>query len=238
MSRLTRDGTAEPVSRDQILRHARGQGNVHFPCSADHEQDWQPYPVDPYSAICDDHTYIHSFIYTNVHKIAGKPHAGKSIYQQYLLLCISVATSTYEGERNKKKRLGGWVRTATAAGIQQADCHQISHLSAHILYLVAVRNQYAECEKQQNNHATAVHRPRQHTRRATKIYCIQYFSARSIFNCSRGGYLAVMYLLGWGGVIFLCSVSHPEKSGNFCLSGQFCQGQSNFTGTEVKLCGP
>ena len=61
MSRLTRDGTAEPVSRDQILRHARGQGNVHFPCSAEHEQDWQPYPVDPYSAICDDHTYIHTY---------------------------------------------------------------------------------------------------------------------------------------------------------------------------------
>ena len=62
MSRLTRDGTAEPGSRDQILRHARGQGNVHFPCSADHEQDWQPYPVDPYSAICDDHTYIHTYM--------------------------------------------------------------------------------------------------------------------------------------------------------------------------------
>ena len=60
MSRLTRDGTAEPVSRDHILRHARGQGNINFPCSADHEQDWQPYPVDPYSAICDDHTYIHT----------------------------------------------------------------------------------------------------------------------------------------------------------------------------------
>ena len=58
MSRLTRDGMAEPVSRDQILRHARGQGSIHFPCSAGHEQDWQPYPVDPYSAICDDHTYI------------------------------------------------------------------------------------------------------------------------------------------------------------------------------------
>ena len=55
-----RDG--EPVSRDQILRHARGQGNIHFPCSADHDQDWQPYPVDPYSAICDDHTYIHTYI--------------------------------------------------------------------------------------------------------------------------------------------------------------------------------
>ena len=58
MSRLTQDGTAEPVSRDQILRHVRGQGDIHFPCSADHEQDWQPYPVDLYSAICDDHTYI------------------------------------------------------------------------------------------------------------------------------------------------------------------------------------
>ena len=64
MSRLTRDGTAEPVSRDQILRHARGQGNIHFPCSADHEQDWQPYLVDPYSAICDDYTYIHTYIHT------------------------------------------------------------------------------------------------------------------------------------------------------------------------------
>ena len=51
-------GTAEPVSRDQIFRHARGQGNINFPCSAPHEQDWQPYPVDPYFAICDDHTYI------------------------------------------------------------------------------------------------------------------------------------------------------------------------------------
>ena len=57
MSRLTRDGTAEPVSRDQTLRHVRGQGKIHFRCSADLEQDWQPYPVEPYSAICDDHTY-------------------------------------------------------------------------------------------------------------------------------------------------------------------------------------
>ena len=55
MSRLTRDGTAESVSRGQILRRELGQGII-FPCSADHEQDWQPCPVDPYSAICDDHT--------------------------------------------------------------------------------------------------------------------------------------------------------------------------------------
>ena len=25
--------------RDLILRRGRGQGNIHFPCSADHEQD-------------------------------------------------------------------------------------------------------------------------------------------------------------------------------------------------------
>ena len=54
-----RDGTAQPVSRDQTLRHVRGQGNNNFLSSADHEQDWQPYPVDPYSAIRDDHKYIH-----------------------------------------------------------------------------------------------------------------------------------------------------------------------------------
>ena len=48
MGRLTRDGTAESVSLDQILRRERGQGKDHFPCSADHEQDWQPYLVDPY----------------------------------------------------------------------------------------------------------------------------------------------------------------------------------------------
>ena len=49
MSKLTRDGPAESVSRDQILRRERGQGNINFPCSADHVQDWQLYPVDPYS---------------------------------------------------------------------------------------------------------------------------------------------------------------------------------------------
>ena len=59
MSRLTRDGTAETVSRDQIFRRERGQGNIHFPCSAHHVQDWQPYPVDPYPCYTCDHTYIH-----------------------------------------------------------------------------------------------------------------------------------------------------------------------------------
>ena len=59
MSRLTRDGTAEPVSLDQILRRERGQGNIDFPCSADHVQDWQPYHVDPYSFYMCDHVCMY-----------------------------------------------------------------------------------------------------------------------------------------------------------------------------------
>ena len=58
---MTRDGTAESVSRDQILRHEfeRGQENIHFSCSADHVQDWQPYPVEPCSCYMCDHTISH-----------------------------------------------------------------------------------------------------------------------------------------------------------------------------------
>ena len=44
---------SESVSRDQILRRERGHGIIHFSCSADHKQDWQPYPIDPAS---DEHT--------------------------------------------------------------------------------------------------------------------------------------------------------------------------------------
>ena len=45
-------------SRDQILRRERRQGNIYFPCSADHDQGWQPYPVDPYTCYMCDHTYV------------------------------------------------------------------------------------------------------------------------------------------------------------------------------------
>ena len=66
MSRLTRDGTAETVSRDQILRRVLnvGQGKIMFSFSADHEQDWQPsYPVDYYPCYMCDHTY--TYIHNN-----------------------------------------------------------------------------------------------------------------------------------------------------------------------------
>ena len=37
-------------------------GKEIFPCSADHKQDWQPYAVDLYSAVCHDHTYMYTYI--------------------------------------------------------------------------------------------------------------------------------------------------------------------------------
>ena len=62
MSGPTREGTAEPVSRDQNLRQRE---NLIFPLySADHEQEWQPYLVDPYSAESPGRTYYIIIIHT------------------------------------------------------------------------------------------------------------------------------------------------------------------------------
>ena len=59
MSRLTLDVTAEPVSRDQILRRERGQEKNTVSCSADHEKDCQPYPVDPLLHVMTIHAIQH-----------------------------------------------------------------------------------------------------------------------------------------------------------------------------------
>ena len=65
MSRLMRDGAGEPVSQDQILRRERGQGNIHFSCSADHVQGWQPYLtrlIHTLTLCATIHTYTHSWV--------------------------------------------------------------------------------------------------------------------------------------------------------------------------------
>ena len=78
MNGLTRDGTVEPVSQDQILGRERGQRNIQFlPCSADYKQDWQPCAVDPYSlAERANDTYI----FKNV-VVAMRTQVGSWIYQ-------------------------------------------------------------------------------------------------------------------------------------------------------------
>ena len=66
MRRLTRDGIAQSVARDEILRRGRAEEKNRLLCSANHEQDWQPSPVDLSSAkMMTTHTYIqHTYIDT------------------------------------------------------------------------------------------------------------------------------------------------------------------------------
>ena len=64
MSRLTRDGTAEPVSRDQILRHARGQGNIIFPVQLTTSRIGNlTRLIHTLLYVMTIHTYIHTYIY-------------------------------------------------------------------------------------------------------------------------------------------------------------------------------
>ena len=69
MSRLTQDVTTKPVSRDQVLRHERGQVNNNSLFSADHEQVWQSYPVDPYydDFTCILYLYIQQYGYVCIY---------------------------------------------------------------------------------------------------------------------------------------------------------------------------
>ena len=63
MSRLTRDGTAEPVSRDQILRHARGQGNIIFSVQLTTSRIGNlTRLIHTLLYVMTIHTYIHTYI--------------------------------------------------------------------------------------------------------------------------------------------------------------------------------
>ena len=46
-------GLPNPSRETRFSGANADRGMIHFLCSADHEQDWQPYPVDPYTlALC------------------------------------------------------------------------------------------------------------------------------------------------------------------------------------------
>ena len=90
MSKLTRDGTAEPVPRDQILRRELRQRIFHFPCSAaDHEQDRQPCPVVRaiYTNILVLHT--HTAVVTHIYMSPNKKIYWYVVYKsiQTAVLC-------------------------------------------------------------------------------------------------------------------------------------------------------
>ena len=54
-------------SRETKFSGANGDREIsNFPCSADHEQDRQPNPIDLSLAVCDNHTHNSSIINTTV----------------------------------------------------------------------------------------------------------------------------------------------------------------------------
>ena len=44
-------GTGRPNLSRETKFSSASRDNGFFPCSADHEQDWQPYPVDLYTLL-------------------------------------------------------------------------------------------------------------------------------------------------------------------------------------------
>ena len=69
VSRLTRDGMAKPVSRDQILRHARGQA---FPVQLTTSRiDSFTRLVHTLLYVMTIHTYIHIYIYIYCYYVPG-----------------------------------------------------------------------------------------------------------------------------------------------------------------------
>ena len=113
----------ETASRDQILKHERGDGKSHFPCSAHHEQDWQPCPVDRYFAISDDHIYIYiqTHIYQTVLSVACNADFEKLAALQTVCVCVFSSRSF-------------WTSSSldVPAGVTQEEGHTgfLTHLSA------------------------------------------------------------------------------------------------------------
>ena len=59
ITKLTRDRTDEALLRDQILRRERGQGNIIFLCSADHEEVGDRLIYTLLYKGWDDYRYMH-----------------------------------------------------------------------------------------------------------------------------------------------------------------------------------
>ena len=79
MSRLTRDGTAEPVSRDQILRHARVQGKIIFPVQLTTSRIGNlTRLIHTLLYVMTIHTYIHTYIHNQQHGEEDTPMLGQA----------------------------------------------------------------------------------------------------------------------------------------------------------------
>ena len=82
-----------PLARPNSQARTRTRKN-HFPCSVDHEQDWQPYPVDPYSCyMCGD-------------KISGHPRRKASVTTSHCVerigVCVEADSDGVPGSGDKE----------------------------------------------------------------------------------------------------------------------------------------
>ena len=137
MSRLARDGTAEPVSRHQILGRERGQGNIIFPCSADHEHDWQPYTVDPYSCYMCDHTYQVIIIVPGIRYLATRT---AILYHQCLLWSIQIVRNSLSAQLRDGLLSGiRYFHTGQPWGIYSRRCCCFSHSPNRVHVSLAVQ---------------------------------------------------------------------------------------------------
>ena len=59
-----RDGRTCLV-RPKVLRREQREGKKCYPCSADYEENWESYLVDPYSSIFISYDHLHTYVHTN-----------------------------------------------------------------------------------------------------------------------------------------------------------------------------
>ena len=105
MSRLTRDGTAEPVSRDQILRRKRRQGKTFFPIELTTSRNGNLTRLIPTLAICDDHTYSISSVTNRKKRRRIKrsvPQRSPTVFKSQNSFIILNLPFTYEGTFQSK----------------------------------------------------------------------------------------------------------------------------------------
>ena len=103
VSRLTRDGTAEPVSRDQIFRHARGQGNIIFPVQLTTSRIGNLTRLIHTLAICDDHTYIHT--YPVIYVVANPVRGHKEVPRSTGHIMVTTRYSDQQGSKSRQKNM-------------------------------------------------------------------------------------------------------------------------------------
>ena len=116
--------TAEPVSGDQILRRERVQGNIHFPCSPDHEQDWQPYPVDSYSSYMCDHTNTLPALAGFSSSPCSADRKRKRVHQRYLSRQFSVGYYWLNIVCSKKSQAPFMIHTSYESSYPSSISHR------------------------------------------------------------------------------------------------------------------